>query len=1183
MKNQQILATVSAALLGIGAANGAEIANSISEFSGVQGQDGWQYGYLLYLEGDPEDYEPGDWTEFAADGTTVHDNDTNHWTGSAWDLSIAGGTGPWTVIQSEAGHPNGTNSAPGEEHWAIRRWVADEIVEPTPLALTWHLRSNNTAGGGTGGQLHINGKQVDKAVIGGSDQTGVTRTYYANITEGDIVDLALTPENVDGTRGDGSDSSSYSLRVNNTLPPLPIQPDGSLFIPAGEEGDSDGDGLPDFWEKAWFPGDLAALSATGDADSDGATDEQEFEMLLDPTKADTDGDGASDGDELAAGSDPKDPDSSPNIIADSIAEFSETQGENNWFHGYRNLFDDDGEIDYEVGNFTAFPEDWWTGTAWDNPDGDVPWTYMAVEDVHPNGENNGEEIWVIRRWVADEDELSGDMPLAVTWHVREVNLAGTGVTGSLHVNGVRVDSAALAGGDATGVTRTVYINAEVNDAIDLALTPVGAGGDTGDGSDGSASWMRISTGIPSAPFQPDGSLFIPAGQTADSDGDGLIDFWELAYFPGDLNAASAAGDADNDGLTDKQEFDMGLPPNNPDTDADGFTDGSEITAGTDPKDANDSPGFIARSIDEFSGEQGLDNWRYGYRNFTQDGGGTDYNASAQFIEFGTDDVEWWNGNAWDWPDGNVPWTVLGVEDSHPNGNNNGDVHWTVRRWEVELEDPAPLAITWHVRKTNTNGGNGVTGAVHHNGARVDSLTVAGNDGVGGVRTVYVNAKKGDVIDLIHSPRGTDNSDADGSDGSALWMNVSTGIPPNPVQPDGTPFIPSNADDSDGDGLPDAWELLYAGNLGILAGDGDNDSDLLNNLGEFARDSDPTKPDTDGDGLNDNVETATGTFVSATDTGTNPKAADTDNDGRSDGEEVTGTPRTNPVLADTDGDGFSDGVELVDGTDPNDAEDNRFSGLIANSVTEFSGEQGQDNWFYGYRNLTLDEGEEDSYDPNEDFIQFGDDDTEWWNGQTWDFPDGNVPWTSIGPQDTHPNGDNNGELHWTVRRWVAEQSAKMSLRWSIRKTNANCGNGVTGGIFVNGQQLDSATIAFNDGVGVERVIEATISQGDFVDFIHSPLGEDGTNADGCDGSAMSLQIRPVGAVVQFQVESVRHANGAVTVTWKSSEGSTYAIDFTSDLQDWSELDDGIEGEPDSTSFQDTPPAGVPARYYRVRRE
>ena len=47
-------------------------------------------------------------------------------------------------------------------------------------------------------------------------------------------------------------------------------------------------------------------------------------------------------------------------------------------------------------------------------------------------------------------------------------------------------------------------------------------------------------------------------------------------------------------------------------------------------------------------------------------------------------------------------------------------------------------------------------------------------------------------------------------------------------------------------------------------------------------------DSDGDGLSDSVETNTGTYVSPTDTGTDPNNADTDGDGVSDGAEVLST-------------------------------------------------------------------------------------------------------------------------------------------------------------------------------------------------------------------------------------------------------------------------------------------------------
>ena len=54
-------------------------------------------------------------------------------------------------------------------------------------------------------------------------------------------------------------------------------------------------------------------------------------------------------------------------------------------------------------------------------------------------------------------------------------------------------------------------------------------------------------------------------------------------------------------------------------------------------------------------------------------------------------------------------------------------------------------------------------------------------------------------------------------------------------------------------------------------------------------------DTDDDGLEDNVETNTGTFVSASDTGTDPLNPNTDDDLVKDGQEVAdGSDPTDPT-------------------------------------------------------------------------------------------------------------------------------------------------------------------------------------------------------------------------------------------------------------------------------------------------
>jgi hypothetical protein len=112
-------------------------------------------------------------------------------------------------------------------------------------------------------------------------------------------------------------------------------------------------------------------------------------------------------------------------------------------------------------------------------------------------------------------------------------------------------------------------------------------------------------------------------------------------------------------------------------------------------------------------------------------------------------------------------------------------------------------------------------------------------------------------------------------------------------------------DTDGDGMPDSWEIAHGLNPYDPTDAGlDPDNDGLTNLQEYQHGTDPHIADTDGDGLSDGQEVALGT---------NPLVADTDGDGLTDGQEVA--LGTNPLLADTDGDGIPDGLEVKLGTNP----------------------------------------------------------------------------------------------------------------------------------------------------------------------------------------------------------------------------------------------------------------------------
>ncbi len=225
-------------------------------------------------------------------------------------------------------------------------------------------------------------------------------------------------------------------------------------------------------------------------------------------------------------------------------------------------------------------------------------------------------------------------------------------------------------------------------------------------------------------------------------------------------------------------------------------------------------------------------------------------------------------------------------------------------------------------------------------------------------------------------------------------------------------------------------------------------------------------------------------------------------------------------------------------------------VVADSVADWStsGTQGEKNWFYGYYNRSADSG--GIYAPS-DFTQFPRNSgpsgvNNYWTGVMWDWFAGNPPWDEIGQTGCHPNGINNGAEHWVIRRWVSKAAGRITVDWTVRKTNPG-GAGVTGRVFLNGVQQDSAVIAGTDTTGVNRsVVITNVNVGDFVDIALDPTGVGGDTGDGADGSAMTAVVRATanltGSIASNIETSMRNVNSTAYIRLPFNVTNSASINF-----------------------------------------
>ncbi len=205
-------------------------------------------------------------------------------------------------------------------------------------------------------------------------------------------------------------------------------------------------------------------------------------------------------------------------IADSIADFSDTQGQDGWFYGLYNQ-GPGGAHGYDGTQFTQLDDFDIGANRWEASDGLVGANNNDVLSLngqggHPTGIGLGQDsvIWAVRRYVS---EVTGLIDIA--FDLRKENTVeprGGGITGRIFVDGIEVVTQFIANDDGAGLQAIITQNVSIGSTIDFAIDPTGVQPTTGsDGpfsarADGSIFSAEIST---SAVPEPSTMLLFSTG------------------------------------------------------------------------------------------------------------------------------------------------------------------------------------------------------------------------------------------------------------------------------------------------------------------------------------------------------------------------------------------------------------------------------------------------------------------------------------------------------------------------------------------------------------------------------------------------------------------------------------------------------------------------------------------------
>jgi|TARA_R110000782_G_scaffold13976_7_gene40945 uncharacterized protein (TIGR03382 family) len=197
------------------------VADSVADFGGLQGENGWHYGYYnledINVAGSSVSVNNSDFRQLSA-----FDSATSWWgvnTDSAGGNPANGSSpGSYAVITRSRMHANApwpTSNVVAEPQWTSRRWVSDMTGEVNLSGLIAHHEylGINMVGDGTIAHILVDGQSIYNYDVALFDLQGTIYSLDVDVVQGTVIEMVL------GAKNDPMcDATTFTMRVTTLVP-----------------------------------------------------------------------------------------------------------------------------------------------------------------------------------------------------------------------------------------------------------------------------------------------------------------------------------------------------------------------------------------------------------------------------------------------------------------------------------------------------------------------------------------------------------------------------------------------------------------------------------------------------------------------------------------------------------------------------------------------------------------------------------------------------------------------------------------------------------------------------------------------------------------------------------------------------------------------------------------------------